>query len=213
MALPPMSTITIHIVGDGIVEISEEEVVERKVVPDFCDNNSTPCIFERDHGFYFLTATPEAGWEFSGWSGQTISIAKADHNSNPELYIYHEHNRTVTATFTAIEYELNTFAESPGGGSVNAVPQKDTYNYGDFVELTAAPNPGFLFSHWSGNFTEVVELTKSNMSDNNPITIIIQGDTDITANFTQLQAVPLSKWAILLGMAMMLAFIVYRFRV
>jgi hypothetical protein len=46
---------------------------------------------------------------------------------------------------------------------------------GDVVKLTAVPNPGWCFSNWGGDANSMT----------NPVSITINGDQTITANYIQ----------------------------
>ena len=61
-----------------------------------------------------------------------------------------------------------------GSGSVVKSPDKAAYGYGDVVQLTAAANSGYTFSNWSGDAG----------GSTNPISITINGNKTVTANFT-----------------------------
>jgi len=70
-----------------------------------------------------------------------------------------------------------TLIPSPGaGGSISASPP-GPYYYMDTVTLTANPNTGWTFSHWTGGLTGSV----------NPDTITMDTDKTVTAVFTQNQ--------------------------
>jgi uncharacterized repeat protein (TIGR02543 family) len=115
-----------------------------------------------------LTAATDTGWTFAGWSGDITS------NDNP-LDITMDGSKSITATFTQHQYTLTISVE--GHGSVTKVPDQATYTYGSSVELTANADPGWTFSHWSGALT----------GSDNPATLLITGDTTVTAHFTQNQ--------------------------
>jgi hypothetical protein len=70
-------------------------------------------------------------------------------------------------------YTLTTNVNPSGSGTVTKNPSKPTYNLGDSVQLTAAANSGYTFSSWSGSVT----------GTSNPITIIMNSNKAITANF------------------------------
>ncbi len=61
-----------------------------------------------------------------------------------------------------------------GGGTVGVVPVVATYDCGDPVTLTANPDSGFQFTGWGGDASGTT----------NPLAISINGNTDITAQFT-----------------------------
>ena len=113
-----------------------------------------------------LTAAPDPGWSFGGWSGDLSGT------TNP-ITITMDGPKVVTATFTQDHYALDLNAD--GTGSVTAVPDQTTYLYGDMVTVTATAEAGWSFAHWSGDLG----------GSGNPATITIEGNTSITATFTQ----------------------------
>jgi uncharacterized repeat protein (TIGR02543 family) len=60
------------------------------------------------------------------------------------------------------------------GGTTNPAPGSYTYDTGTQVTVTATPNSGYKFSGWSGAVTGTT----------NPITVTMDADKSITANFT-----------------------------
>ena len=112
-----------------------------------------------------LTAIPETGWTFDHWSGDLSG------NTNPNNITIND-NKTVIANFTTNQYTLTINIE--GNGTVNKNPNQTTYSYGTAVELTAIPDNGWMFSHWSGDLT----------GGNNPENIIIDDNKTVTAHFS-----------------------------
>jgi len=117
-----------------------------------------------------IQETPSVGYTFNNWSGDISGIV------NPTL-ITMNGPKNVVANFTQDQYNLTVNIAPAGFGSVVKNPDKTTYVYGDLVTLTAAANPGYTFSNWSGDIT----------SSTNPITITMNGNKTITSNFTQNQ--------------------------
>ena len=115
-----------------------------------------------------LTPTADPGWIFDSWGGD------ASGSDNPLTYTIIE-DTSITATFTQNEYTLAIDIVPAGSGTVIISPMQTTYHYGDEVTLTPGANPGWTFSEWSGEAS----------GSENPLTVIILGDTNITANFTQ----------------------------
>lgn len=64
-------------------------------------------------------------------------------------------------------------------GNVTRMPDQDEYFQNDSVQLTAIASSGYTFSHWSGDLT----------GSDNPATVIITSNKNITANFISLAPV------------------------
>ncbi|QIL75328.1 InlB B-repeat-containing protein [Hymenobacter sp. HDW8] len=117
-----------------------------------------------------LTATPEAGYTFSGWSGD------ASGSTNP-LSVTMSANKNITATFTQTPpttYTLTTTASPTAGGTIGRVPNAGSYASGTVVSLTATPAAGYVFSGWSGDATGTT----------NPLSVTMSANKSITATFT-----------------------------
>ena len=112
-----------------------------------------------------LTASPSVGWSFANWSGDASGTA------NPTI-VNMTSNKSVTATFTQNVYTLSVTIA--GQGSVNP-NNTGPYHYGDAVQLLAVPATGWAFNHWSGDLNGPA----------NPGTLTINGNSSVTANFTQ----------------------------
>jgi uncharacterized repeat protein (TIGR02543 family) len=113
-----------------------------------------------------LTATADIGWSFEGWSGDLSGT------DNPET-ITMDGNKDVTATFAQDQYTLTVIVV--GEGSVDREPDQETYTYGEVVTLTATADIGWSFDGWSGDLS----------GTDNPETITMDGNKDVTATFTQ----------------------------
>jgi len=111
-----------------------------------------------------LTANAGTGWTFTGWSGDLSG------SNNPDTIIM-DGDKTVTATFTAIQYTLTI--NTAGSGTVTKNPDQATYQYGDIVQLTAQADTNWNFDSWSGDLS----------GSTNPETITISGNQTVTANF------------------------------
>ena len=94
-------------------------------------------------------------------------------NQNPLVFDI-TRNITVGAVFETGTKPKLTVATS-GQGTVEISPKRtnDIYNYGEVVTLTPNPNPGFIFSGWSGDLSGA----------NNPVVIVMDRAKTITANF------------------------------
>lgn len=113
-----------------------------------------------------LTAVPDPGWTFSGWSGGLSGTG------NPQSILING-DTTVNAAFAQQNYTLSV--STIGSGSVNINPSQPTYHYGDQVTLTAIPGFAWSFNGWSGDIS----------TPQNPVTITIDKNTVVTASFIQ----------------------------
>ena len=148
-------TLTISVVGSGVV---------------------TPSVGSHTYSYgdvVTLTAAPDAGWSFAGWSGDLSGSA------NPAT-ITMEANKAITATFTQIPYALTV--STIGSGSVSKDPDQAIYHYGDVVTLTAAPDVGWSFAGWSGDLS----------GSANPAAITIDVNKTVTATFS-LECTPIAS--------------------
>lgn len=77
-------------------------------------------------------------------------------------------------------HSLSTAVSLTGSGSVNASPAPNCeggkYRAGTTVQLTANPEPGHYFSHWSGDAS----------GSGSPTTITVVRDSSVTAHFSEL---------------------------
>ncbi len=119
-----------------------------------------------------LTANPQAGETFAGWSANVVSTG----STTGEVIM--NSNQVVTATFDFIEYTLTVTSAGGTGGATDrvAVSPPGTYHYGDVVALTANPQVGETFANWSGDLA----------GSTNPETITINADKTVTANFEKI---------------------------
>ena len=97
-------------------------------------------------------ATEEFSYTFAGWTPNVVAVTG---------------DATYTATFNSTVNKYNISVNAVDG-SVNGA---GTYPYGTQVKLTAVPNYGYHFTHWSDGNT------------NNPRTFVLTQDTSFTAEF------------------------------
>jgi len=113
-----------------------------------------------------LTAVEDPGEAFVGWGGDVFGT---DHSVTVTI----DGHMRIKANFGLDQWALDLFVNPESSGSVTADPQKETYQYGDVVTLTAASGPEWAFAAWSGDTS----------GTDNPHTVTIDGNTAITANF------------------------------
>jgi len=123
-----------------------------------------------------LTVIEGSGYKFIGWSGGGLTD---DTDTAYTVKIKMDGNKSLTAHFQPV-YTLKISIEPEKGGTVSSSDSgKTKYEDGDKVTLTATAKPGYTFTGWSGAST----------SEANTVTITINGNKTLTANF-QLVPVP-----------------------
>ena len=123
-----------------------------------------------------LTATPNAGYTFSAWSGDAAGA------TNP-LVVSMTANKNIVAVFTAIPIPTFTLNTSATNGTITKTPNQTSYNSGTSVQLTATPNAGYTFSAWSGDAAGAT----------NPLVVSMTANKNIVAVFT---AIPIPTFTL-----------------
>lgn len=114
-----------------------------------------------------FTISPDIGYQVVDVLVDGISVGAVTSYTFTDVNA--DHN--LTAIFIQIEYTLTV--NVLGSGSVAKMPDQAYYHYGDVVQLTANPAPGWRFSVWDGGLTGSV----------NPSSITINGNSMVTAIF------------------------------
>lgn len=126
-----------------------------------------------------LTATPDAGFSFSGWSGGSCS------GTDLTCTVALSSSQTVTATFDGAMFTLTVTKVGRGKAKVSSSPAgiscgldcSEVYGVGTTVTLTAAPNANSVFAGWSGGGCTGTALT---------CTLAPTESTTVTATFNKL---------------------------
>jgi PKD repeat protein len=100
-----------------------------------------------------LTAAPDAGSVFTGWSGDCTGTGACQ--------VTLDQARAVTAAFTPTTFPLTVSVQGTGSGQVTSAPAgiacgftcQAAFGAGTAVTLTAAPGAGSVFTGWSGDCT------------------------------------------------------------
>lgn len=113
-----------------------------------------------------LSATPDSGWTFVGWSGDVSGSATP-------IQVVMDSDKAVKATFirnsSENTYELSVLTN--GSGSVS--PSGGIYESGSSVTLTASPESGWEFSGWSGDVS----------GSDTVIQVVMDSDKTVVASF------------------------------
>ena len=115
-----------------------------------------------------ITATPNQGYIFTGWSG-------INSTENP-LTITVDNDLRLTANFEKKKYSLTVNIEGEGTVTkeiVNGGKSTD-YDSGSIVKLTAVPNDGYAHMRWRNNGV---------LDTLNPIQITIDDNKNVDVNF------------------------------
>ena len=121
-----------------------------------------------DHGTTApISATPDQGYSFSGWSGQGIASTSATTTT-----VSMTDNRIVTANFTPLNYSITAIVFPESTGVVNGT---GNYQFGEDVTLSAMPtSEGYSFESWLGDINSTV----------NPLIVNVDSNLSLTANFS-----------------------------
>jgi len=111
-----------------------------------------------------LIANPAQYYEFAGWAGDASGV------SNQTTIIMNS-DKHVTAAFAIKRYMLQIQTNTQSGGS--AEPSSGIYEALTQVNITATPATGYRFAGWTG----------SEINSSNPLTVTMNTDKSITANF------------------------------
>ena len=120
-----------------------------------------------------LTANADTGWRFDHWEGDITG------NKNPYI-ITADQEKNITAVFVRKNYTLQV--ETDGSGEVIeqvVYSPSSNHEYETEVKLTADPDSGWFFDHWEGDIK----------GSNNPLTITINSEKNVTAIFKQFSSV------------------------
>lgn len=148
--------------GSGVVSSTPAGIA----CPSDCNEQFSPATIVT------LTAVPNAGSVFSGWTGSCSGTGTC------VLSMSTAH--TANATFTLQQFLLTVNTAGTGTGSVSSTPAgiscpadcSELYNYGELVTLNATAGVGSTFTGWSGA-----------CSGTGPCVVTIDAVKNVTANF------------------------------
>lgn len=125
-----------------------------------------------------LTATPNAGSTFTGWSGDC-----AAETTNTCALIMNA-SKNVTANFVLL-HMLAVSTTGDGTGSVSINPEQAAYLPGTLVTLTATPNTGSTFAGWGGDCAaETTNICALTMNGNKSVSATFAPIVDPNVQFT-----------------------------
>ncbi|MBN2077030.1 MAG: InlB B-repeat-containing protein [Dehalococcoidales bacterium] len=141
-----------------------------------------------------ITAIPDDGYKFDGWTGDVENISKA------KTSVKMDSDKTIIANFLERTYTL-TMGHN-GAGSVT--PPVGVYQYGEgtIVDVIATPDEGYQFGYWTGG------VINSNSAST---TLTITSDTTIRANFSKKGISTGILVGIILGVIVILGLVIWVF--
>lgn len=111
-----------------------------------------------------ISATPNNGYHFDHWS---------DGNAQNPRTITVTQDVSLTAYFVQDEVQTYTITLYTNNASMGSVTGGGTYEQGNTVQISAIPNNGYHFDHWSDGNTQ------------NPRNITVNSNITLTAYFVQ----------------------------
>lgn len=117
-----------------------------------------------------LTAVPQLGWSFAGWSGSTSG-------SDETIKLIINGNSEVTANFTQNRYAISTVVVGNGSVAISAAADAQGYVYNEQATLVATPDEGWTFAGW--------EISGGRATGENPATLAVADNTVVTATFVE----------------------------
>ena len=164
-------TLTITIVGNGIVKVNDEEYTDEISV----EPGTT----------LTLEAIANNGWQFDGWGGDLSS-------TNTPTSITMDGNKTVTATFTevsATQFSLDIRISGTGTVKVGDTEYTEVISVdeGSTLTLEAIAGEGWIFNGWSGDVSETGTATTTiTMNEDKTVyvTFVEESPAEYSVTFT-----------------------------
>ena len=122
-----------------------------------------------------ITASPAQGYEFSSWTGTSLT--------GNSISVKVTSNQTIIANFVRSKYTLTV--DTVGSGQVaqqvvNSARETTEYESGNTIRLTASPQSDFLFYDWEYLLNDVSKNTYEN-----PLELIMDQSKTVTATFEE----------------------------
>lgn len=152
-----------------------------------CGSGGTACsaTYEPDPpATVTLTATPDTGYVFLGWSGSCSG-------ASPSVTLTMDANKTCTAQFSN-QVTLTVQKQGAGSGTVTSNPAgidcgqdcSEVYQVGTQVTLTATPAQGSVFAGWLGDCSGTNPTTTVTMNGNKTCTARFETAVTLTVQIS-----------------------------
>lgn len=128
-----------------------------------------------------LVASPNEGIEFTAWKENDEVILDANDDPVGPTYVFTaEKDRQLVAVFDGEVYTVTVAANPVSGGEVT-VSNQGLFFAGDFAELSATANPGYVFLNWT------MGMDGPQLSGSPDFGITVEEDMDLIAHFEKLE--------------------------
>ncbi len=129
-----------------------------------------------------IAATPNAGYEFAGWSGTAVSAGKVANASAASPTVTVDGDYSLTASFALAQTNTCTLSVSAGDGGSVATPGLGTFTYdpGEVVSIRAAADSGYSFAGWTGTAVSAGKVANASAAST---MVTMDGDYTLTASF------------------------------
>ncbi|MFQ5652810.1 MAG: FlgD immunoglobulin-like domain containing protein [bacterium] len=115
-----------------------------------------------------LTAHPKNDWRFVEWRGDVAS-------SKTSVTVLMDGDKYITATFVPDSLPgFRLTVKKKGRGSVRVQPDRDWFDDGTLVKLTAKPDPGYRFAAWDGDIKDFSAMTRVVMDSDKGVRAIFK---------------------------------------
>jgi uncharacterized repeat protein (TIGR02543 family) len=126
-----------------------------------------------------ISTIPKTGYTFSGWTGDTQFIANT--NSSSTFVTIPNNSVSIIPTFTPKTYQITLSSDNNGTATGGG-----NYSYGTTANITATGNggnPDAIAGYTLTSWTITNESGQISKSSSNPLTLNIDGNYSIFANF------------------------------
>jgi hypothetical protein len=116
-----------------------------------------------------LTAQESTGYVFINWSGDTAGIPDV---SQAAVSVKMNANRMIAANFVPATTTYTVTTGSTPGGSITLQPAQSDYPVNQGISVSAVPNAGCFFDHWTGDLSGTSPTATMNINGNKSISAV-----------------------------------------
>jgi hypothetical protein len=126
-----------------------------------------------------ITASENLNYHFINWTGTGVTAGKVTDADLLSTTITMDGNYSVQANFAIDRHDLSPSSGSGGSVTVPGQAGPYTYDHGQVVDITAAPDVGYHFTNWTGDTANIANTIAAST------TVTIYGNYSIQANFVK----------------------------